>query len=90
MVTTFVIIVSGKVQGVYYRDSARQKALQLGVTGFVKNLPDGSVMLIATGTKEQLNGLVEWCRQGPPAARVTNVKVMEEEAHPYEGFTISR
>jgi acylphosphatase len=90
MVITFVIIVSGKVQGVYYRDSARQKALQLGVTGFVKNLPDGSVMLIATGTKEQLNSLVEWCRQGPPSARVTGVKVMEEEAHPYESFTISR
>lgn len=90
MVTTFVIIVSGKVQGVYFRDSARQVALQLGVTGFVKNMHDGSVMLIATGTKEQLNSLVEWCRKGPPAARVTNVKVMEEEAHPYEGFTISR
>ena len=82
MVTTFVIIVSGKVQGVYFRDSARQTALKLGVTGFVKNLPDGSVMLIATGIKEQLNSLVEWCRKGPPAARVTNVKVMEEEPHP--------
>jgi acylphosphatase len=90
MVATFVIIVSGKVQGVYFRDSARQVALRLGVTGFVKNMQDGSVMLIATGTKEQLNSLVEWCRKGPPAARVTNVKVMEEEAHPYEGFTISR
>jgi acylphosphatase len=90
MVITFVIIVSGKVQGVYFRDSARQVALRLGVTGFVKNMADGSVMLIATGTKEQLNGLVEWCRKGPPAARVSNVKVMEEEAHPYEGFTISR
>ena len=90
MVQTFVITVSGKVQGVYYRQSARQKAQELGVTGFVKNMPDGSVLLIATGSKEQLNALVEWCRKGPPAARVTNVQVTEEEAHHYDGFTISR
>ena len=90
MVQTFVIIVSGKVQGVYYRQSAKQKALELGVTGFVKNMPDGSVMLVATGSKGQLNGLLDWCRKGPPAARVTDVKVMEEEAHHYDAFTISR
>lgn len=90
MAQTFVIIVSGKVQGVYYRQSAKQKAVALGVTGLVKNLADGTVMLIATGTKEQLTALVDWCRKGPPAARVTDVKVMEEDAHPYEGFTISR
>ena len=90
MVQTFVIIVSGKVQGVYYRQSAKQKAVELGVSGFVKNMPDGSVMLIATGSKEQLSALVEWCRKGPPAARVTDVKVLEEEAHHYDGFTISR
>ena len=90
MVQTFVIIISGKVQGVYYRQSAKQKAVELGVTGFVKNLPDGTVMLIATATKEQLDKLVDWCPKGPPAARVSDVKVMEEEAHPYEAFTISR
>lgn len=90
MVQTFVIIVSGKVQGVYYRQSARQKAQELGVTGFVKNMANGDVMLIATGNTEQLNALVEWCRKGPPAARVSNVQVSEEEAHYYEGFTISR
>lgn len=90
MVQTFVIIVSGKVQGVYYRQSARQKAQELGVTGFVKNMANGDVMLIATGNTEQLNALVEWCRKGPPAARVNNVQVTEEEAHYYEGFTISR
>jgi acylphosphatase len=90
MVQTFVIIVSGKVQGVYYRQSAKQKAVELGLTGFVKNMPDGSVMLIATGSKEQLEILVDWCRKGPPAARVADVKVMEEETHHYDGFTISR
>lgn len=90
MVQTFVITVIGKVQGVYYRQSARQKAQELGITGFVKNLPNGDVMLIATGNTEQLNALVAWCRKGPPAARVTNVQVIEEEAHHYDSFTISR
>lgn len=90
MLQTFVIIVSGKVQGVYYRQSAKQKAQELGVTGLAKNLPDGSVLLIATGTTEQLNQFVDWCRKGPPAARVTDVKVQQEEAHPYDSFTIQR
>jgi len=90
MVQTFVIVISGKVQGVFYRQSAKQKALALGITGIVKNLPDGNVLLVATGTADQLNKLVDWCRQGPPAARVTDVKVQQEEAHHYIGFTIQR
>jgi Acylphosphatases len=87
---TFVINVSGKVQGVYYRQSAKQKAQELGVTGFVKNLPDGSVLLVATGHSKQLNALVEWCRKGPPAARVTNVDVKEGDPQYFDSFTISR
>jgi acylphosphatase len=90
MLQTFVIIVSGKVQGVYYRQSAKQKALELGITGSAKNLPDGTVLLLATGTTEQLNAFVAWCRKGPSTARVSDVKVMQEEAHPFTGFTIER
>lgn len=88
---TFLIVVSGKVQGVYYRQSAKQKALELGISGTVQNLRDGSVLLIATGATEQLNKLVDWCRQGPPAAKVTGVQVQEEEeAREFIGFTIQR
>ena len=88
---TFLIVVSGKVQGVYYRQSAKQKALELGISGTVQNLRDGSVLLIATGATEQLNKLVDWCRQGPPAAKVTGVQVHEEEdAREFIGFTIQR
>lgn len=87
---TFVIVVSGKVQGVYYRQSAKQRAQQLGITGFAKNMPDGSVLLIATGTHSQLTEFVDWCRKGPPAARVSDVTVQQEEAHPYDSFTIQR
>lgn len=84
-------MVSGKVQGVYYRQSAKQKALELGISGTVQNLRDGSVLLIATGATEQLNKLVDWCRQGPPAAKVTGVQVQEEEeAREFIGFTIQR
>jgi acylphosphatase len=90
MLQTFVINVGGKVQGVYYRQSAKQKAQELGVTGLAKNLPNGSVLLIATGTPEQLNQFVDWCRKGPPAARVTDVKVQQEDAQPYDSFTIQR
>jgi acylphosphatase len=90
-VKTFLIVVSGKVQGVYYRQSAKQKALELGISGTVQNLRDGSVLLIATGATEQLNKLVDWCRQGPPAAKVTGVQVQEEEeAREFIGFTIQR
>lgn len=90
MVRTLSITISGKVQGVYYRQSAKEKALELGITGSVKNLPDGNVFLVATGTPEQLDKLVEWCRTGPSRAVVKNVQVQQLEAHPFSGFTIQR
>ena len=74
MLQTISIIVRGKVQGVYYRQSTREKATELYITGFVKNLPDGSVSIVATGTTEQLNALVEWCWQGPRRAIITDVQ----------------
>ncbi len=87
---TIRLIIKGKVQGVYYRQSSREKAQQLGVTGTVKNLADESVEILASGTAEQLQQLKEWCRQGPPRALVTDV--MEEVLPPQEfhGFSIER
>jgi acylphosphatase len=87
---TLSIIVSGKVQGVYYRQSAKLKALEIGLTGTVMNLPDNTVQVIITGTQEQINQLVEWCRKGPPKAIVTNIIVKELPLQSFTDFTITR
>ena len=90
MVQTLSITISGKVQGVYYRQSAKEKAQELGITGSVKNLPNGDVFLMATGAPEQLKQLVEWCRIGPSRAVVNNVQVQQIEGRLFSGFTIQR
>ena len=87
---TISITVTGKVQGVFYRQSTKEKALELGITGIVKNLPDGSVQIMASGTNDQLNQLVAWCKQGPPRAVVTNVQVEKIAPHAFFGFTVQR
>jgi acylphosphatase len=69
--------VSGRVQGVYYRASARQQALQLGVQGHARNLPDGRVEVLAIGSSEAIQALIDWLWRGPPAAEVTAVEVSE-------------
>jgi len=68
------LIIEGKVQGVFYRASARDKAVTLALSGFVKNLPGGSVELVAEGNQEKLELLIAWCRVGPPNAQVTDIK----------------
>ena len=70
-------IVSGRVQGVAFRASTAAKARQLGLAGWVKNLPNGSVELEAEGSPDQVAALVTWCHHGPPAARVDQVAVEE-------------
>lgn len=80
----------GKVQGVFYRDSTRRKANELGITGFVRNEPDGSVYAEAEGTQEALDALVEWCNEGPENALVTYVDVTEGEMVGFEEFEIRR
>ncbi len=87
---TFSITVSGKVQGVYYRQSTKEMAISLGITGEVRNLTDSSVYILATGTKKQLDKLVAWCRQGPAKARVTDIEVQEISLQQFDGFLIVR
>jgi acylphosphatase len=84
------IIISGKVQGVYYRQSTREKSMQLGISGIVKNLTNGSVEVIASGTSDQLNNLVEWCKQGPPKAVVSSIESEELPYQSFNGFKIIR
>lgn len=90
MLQTISITVSGFVQGVFYRQSTKEKALELGISGIVKNLPDGNVHILATGTSGQLDQLVQWCKQGPPQAKVTAVNVQEEATQVFTGFIIQR
>ena len=72
------VFVSGRVQGVCYRDSARRQARALGLAGWVKNLDDGRVELVAEGPQPDVDALIAWCRSGPPVARVTGVEVQWE------------
>lgn len=80
MIRTVQIIVTGKVQGVCFRAGAQKKAKQLGVEGWVKNLPDERVMLIARAESGLIDQLVAWCRRGPILAKVTDVVVEEVTA----------
>lgn len=73
------LIIKGRVQGVWFRDSTRRQASRLGVRGWVRNLPDGSVEVLAEGPAQKVDKLVEWCHEGPPAARVDQV-IQDQEA----------
>ncbi len=90
MLKTISITISGKVQGVFFRQYTREKALLIGVTGTVSNEPDGTVHIIATGSAEQLNELAAWCYQGPPKASVTSVTLHDLNLRTFESFTILR
>ena len=68
------VYVSGEVQGVFFRDSARERAEGLGLTGWVKNLPDGRVEALFEGPSERVREMVRWCEQGPPRAAVEDVQ----------------
>ncbi len=70
--------ISGRVQGVFYRASTHEEARRLGLTGWVRNLPDGRVEVVAEGPDEAVDALLRWCRQGPPAARVDGIETVEE------------
>lgn len=79
----------GRVQGVYFRASACQEAQSLGLAGWVRNCPDGSVELVAEGTRDNLGQLIAWCHRGPPGARVTEVSVQwQEPEQSFNGFVI--
>lgn len=80
------ITVTGRVQGVWYRASTEEKARELGLTGYVKNEPDGSVYIEAEGDEPALDALVAWCRQGPPLARVENLQTEVGTLQHYRQF----
>ncbi len=72
------VLISGQVQGVGFRYFLRGKLVELGLTGWVKNLPDGKVEAEVEGEKEKIEKIVEWCKQGPPLAKVKDVKIVKK------------
>jgi acylphosphatase len=86
----FSITVSGKVQGVFFRAFAKEKADELDITGFARNEPTGQVYIEAEGEEEFLNTFINWCRQGPRLSSVTSLTVNEGELKHFREFTITR
>ncbi len=79
------LVITGRVQGVWYRESMRREAERLDVTGWVRNRRDGSVEAAAHGEEAAVAALIAWARRGPPAAEVDQVRVTEAEGR-YERF----
>ncbi len=72
------LIIEGRVQGVWFRESTRRQAVLLGVSGWVKNRPEGTVEALLEGPEDAVLRLVAWCRRGPSAASVTRIHETEE------------
>lgn len=87
---TILLHIQGKVQGVFYRASTCDKALALGLTGLVRNLPDGSVEVQASGPAHLLDQLEAWCKQGPANAKVSKVHRTVLPEAVFDGFKIDR
>jgi acylphosphatase len=80
------IRVYGRVQGVFYRQSAKEQALRLGLTGFARNEPDGTVQIEVEGDAAAIDRFLKWCEVGPPAAGVDRVETRSGEFVGYSGF----
>ena len=83
-----IIIVKGRVHGVYFRASTKHRADDLGICGQVKNQDDGTVWIAAEGEEAAMDAFIAWCRQGPPLAKVTDVQVEKVPLQGYKGFEI--
>ena len=84
------MLVSGKVQGVYFRANTREQARERGVDGWVRNLRDGRVEAVFEGPEDDVEAMVEWCHEGSPAARVDDVDAEYGDPEGLGGFEIRR
>jgi acylphosphatase len=83
-------VISGRVQGVFFRLETKQAAQRYGVSGWVKNQIDGTVAAVFEGSKENVDAILEWCKQGPPHAKVTHVDVAwEDYKGEFDGFNVT-
>ena len=88
MLTRKRVVVSGRVQGVFFRDSVRRRAEGAGVAGWVRNTPEGTVEAVFEGDPGAVDELVEFCRRGPSRAEVASVEVAEEDPEGLAGFEV--
>ena len=82
------VLVDGRVQGVFFRDTCRREAAVAGIEGWVRNLADGRVEAVFEGEADAVQRLVDWCRAGPPRATVTRAEVHVEEPQGERGFRV--
>jgi acylphosphatase len=87
---TVHLIIKGKVQGVFYRATAKDVAQELGLTGWVKNTKEGNVEVLASGSDKQVQQFISWCRQGPAKAVVTDVEISFTNEEKFDDFRIIR
>ncbi|HYH15050.1 MAG TPA: acylphosphatase [Flavisolibacter sp.] len=87
---TIHLLIKGKVQGVFYRASAKEKADQLHLTGWVKNTEDGHVEAVASGPQEAIDQFITWCKQGPKKAVVTDVQIKPLSEETFAQFLVIR
>ena len=87
---TIRLTIKGKVQGVFYRATAKDVADLTGVKGWVRNLPDNNVEIRATASEELLQRFIDWCKQGPPKAKVDEVIVEDLSPKEFNAFKIIR
>lgn len=79
MIKCALLRITGTVQGVFFRATCKEQADKFNVQGYAKNMPDGSVEVLAQGEEEDVNALIDWCKQGPPSAKVDNVEISYQE-----------
>ena len=83
------VVVHGHVQGVFFRDTCRREARKAGVTGWVRNRPDGTVEALFEGSEEDVELMLDWVRHGPPYADVERVEIHHEEPTGQSGFAVT-
>ena len=84
------LFIKGKVQGVFYRASAKKKAEELSISGWIKNTSEGHVEAIVTGNEQQINDFIKWCKSGPDRAIVDKIDVNDHEFEEFDSFKILR
>ncbi len=85
------LLISGKVQGVFFRESAKNKAIALGLFGWVKNTDDDRVEMVLQGNDNGVNEMIDWSRQGPPSAEVEKVDIIDfDQSSEFNDFKIKR
>ena len=87
---TVRLLIKGKVQGVFYRASAKEIACNIGITGWINNTTDGDVESLITGTETQIQEFISWCRRGPKRAMVTGITITEEASESFSEFLVIR